>query len=202
MKRICIFLCLLWSCLCCFPAWAQDIEKKGRVEFSPLGGIFFKNDFILQNDHLVDQSSCYFAGGRVAIYINSRLALEGTFIYSFGKGTIVEEANGAVVEEDANSRSMLYAGNIIYHLGEIDLVPFIAFGAGLLSYRVPGDSSFPIQGNNLDINVGGGVKYYMWEYFAFRADFRFHSIFPNSKSNELPGFIKAYEFSGGISVSF
>jgi len=189
-------------CLCYFPAWAQSIEKKGRVEFSPLGGVYFKNDFTSQNEQLVDQSSCYFAGGRFGIYLNSRLALEGTFIYSLGKGIIVEGENGTLVEENANSRTILYAGNIVYHLGEIDFVPFITFGAGLLSYSIPDDSSFPIQGNHLDINVGGGVKYYMWEYFAFRADFRVHSIFPGGNSNELPGFIKAFEFSGGISVSF
>jgi hypothetical protein len=202
MRKFCIVLCFF--CLCSFslPALTQGIEKKGRVEFSPLGGVFFKNDFTLKNEQKVDQSGCYFAGGRLAIYINSRFAIEGTFLYSLGDSMIIEGEEEEIVSQKGSSRSMHYGGSILYHLGEIDLVPFIAIGAGFISYNVPDDSSFPVEGRQFDLNVGGGVKYYMWEYLAFRADFRTHFILLNDEDKELPTYFRAFEFSGGISVSF
>ena len=200
MKVVCFFLCLMIISFFYYPVWAQGIEKKGKVELSPLGGMYFKNDIQFKNSFLIDQKSCYLAGGRVGVYLSSRVALEATFIYSLAKGTILEE--DIEKEENADSRSMLYAGNIVYHMGEIDLVPFITFGAGMLSFKVPKDSSFPLRGNHLDFNTGGGVKYFMWENFAFRADFRIHFIFPRGQAEDVPGFIKALEFNGGISLSF
>jgi hypothetical protein len=202
MRTFCIFLCLF--CLCSFslPAFTQGIEKKGRIEFSPLGGIFFKNDFTLKNEQKVDQSGSYFTGGRLAIYLNSRYAVEGTFLYSFGDSTIVEGEENTIVAQKAGTHSMSYGGNLLYHLGEIDLVPFITFGAGIISYNVPDDSSFPAPGKHVDFNTGGGVKYYMWEYMAFRADFRIHFILLGDEDKDLPSYFRSFEFSGGISVSF
>ena len=189
------------------PLKAQDQEAEEeegyriRFQFSPLGGMLAKSDFSVEGLGEIYYDSNYIAGARMALFFSQKVGIEGTVIYNRVTAFLTPQEDTA--PEKANYSALLYQVNIIYDLGELDIVPFITGGIGRIKFQPPSESHFPISQSNTTINLGGGVKYFMSEWFGFRVDFRTHFFrLQDEKGGFSPFMNNLLEISGGIVLSF
>lgn len=124
-------------------------NKEGAFSLSPvIGGYTFDN-----NQH---KDTSLVIGGRAGYNFTERFGIEGLIDYTNGKG----KSGYSSVD------FYRYGGELLYHMfPKNDLVPYLAVGAGGV-YASQGG------GNKLAFDYGLGLKYFMSDNLALRADVR------------------------------
>jgi len=190
-KLLPIVLIILFS----LSALAEE-KHSLRVEVSPFLGAVFKSDFSLSGNIEYHHDYRYLAGGKLAVFFNDSIGVEGYFAYSLSSVFVID--NEAEKTEKTRYSTLIYGGDLVVNLGKLDVIPFLAAGVARISYRVPDEGSpFSVRGSHYELNVGGGMKYYWFEWLAFRGDFRWRFIFLGG--GDLPAYTSYFEFTGGVS---
>lgn len=128
---------------------AMAANREGAFSLSPVvGGYTFESNQKLDTSIVI--------GGRAGYNFTERIGVEALIDYTHANGK-----NGA------NSIDFYrYGGDLLYHMfPKNDLVPYLAVGAGGV-YASQGG------GNKLAFDYGLGVKYFMTDNLALRADVR------------------------------
>ncbi len=112
-------------------------------------------------------------GLRLGYDITKNFGVEATFDYASTKSTDNTKAPGGQIKPNANSNLSVYNYRIegIYNfMPQNKLVPFVAIGGGgsTISNRAGGEKS----NNDGTADVGGGIKYFIGDDIALRADTR------------------------------
>lgn len=109
-----------------------------------------------QRDHSMSYDSQFTWGGGAGLNFTENLGAEITFNQVSSSSTDI----------------FMYKLDILFHLTELDMpsniVPFAAAGFGDSKYNTRADKK-----DNLLINFGPGIKYYLTEYMALRGDLRY-----------------------------
>jgi len=128
---------------------AMAANKEGAFSLSPVvGGYTFDS-----NQH---KDTSLVIGGRAGYNFTERIGIEGLIDYTNGKG----KSGYSSVD------FYRYGGELLYHMfPKNDLVPYLAVGAGGV-YASQGG------GNKLAFDYGAGLKYFMTDNLALRADVR------------------------------
>lgn len=124
-------------------------NKEGAFSLSPVvGGYTFENSQKLDTSVVI--------GGRAGYNFTERIGIEALIDYTHAKGN-----SGA-----SSIDFYRYGGELLYHMfPKNDLVPYLAVGAGGI-YASQGG------GNKLAFDYGAGLKYFMTDNLALRADVR------------------------------
>ncbi len=207
MRKIFCWATVLLLMALSLPLEAQEEkgeEEEGykiRFQFSPMGGALMKSDFSVEGLGQVLYKSNYIVGARMALFLSRKVGVEGTVVYNKASALLIppDGEDG----EGADYSALHYQVNIIYDLGELEVVPFITMGIGRIRFQLEDESQFPISQDNTTFNLGGGVKYFMSERFGFRVDFRTHFFrLQDEEGGVSPFFNNLLEISGGIVLSF
>lgn len=128
---------------------ALAANQEGAFSLSPVvGGYTFEN-----SQH---KDTSVVIGGRAGYNFTERFGVEGLIDYTHAKG------NSGTDSLDFYR----YGGELLYHmLPKHDLVPYLAVGVGGVTASQGG-------GNRLAFDYGAGLKYFMTENLALRADVR------------------------------
>lgn len=128
---------------------AMAANQEGAFSLSPVvGGYTFEN-----NQH---KDTSVVLGGRAGYNFTERFGIEGLIDYTHAKG------NSGTSSMDFYR----YGGELLYHMfPKNDLVPYLAVGLGGV-YQSQGG------GNKLAFDYGAGLKYFMTDNLALRADVR------------------------------
>jgi len=181
--------------------WEKEEGYRIKFQFSPLGGALAKSNFSVEGMGEVYYKSNYVVGARMALFLTHKMGIEGTVAYNRASALFTPQDGD--VQEGVDYSALLYQVNIIYDLGELQLVPFITVGVGQIRFQPPTESHFPISQLNTTFNLGGGVKYFMSEGFGFRVDFRTHFFRLQDEDRTVSPFLNnLLEISGGIVLSF
>ncbi|HTG01387.1 MAG TPA: OmpA family protein [Nitrospirota bacterium] len=148
----------------------------GRVSVSPFFGWYvFDHDMNLKDRPV--------AGFRVGYDLTDRWGVEGAFDYvktKFDRGSGDVKVYG-------------YRLDALYHFRPKDkLVPFLAAGIGGTNADYPDNTGR--DGNDFLLNYGGGVKYFLSEALALRADIRHLLVFDGGRSD--------WEYTIGVTFFF
>ena len=201
-----------WTTVLLMMALSLPLEAQGEIEqeeegykikfqFSPMGGALAKSDFTVEGLGQVLYKSNYIVGARMALFLTQKLGVEGTVAYN--KASALFTSQDGEDSEEADYNALLYQVNIIYDLGELEVVPFFTIGIGRIGFKPEAESQFPISQVNTTFNLGGGVKYFMSERFGFRVDFRTHFFRLQDEEGGVSPFLNnLLEISGGIVLSF
>jgi OOP family OmpA-OmpF porin len=152
MKRIGIFIIFVMLAVFAAPACAEI--KEGSFSVTPFaGGYLFEGN--------EDLKETYTVGLRAGYNFTENLGLEG-FLYYLP--TKVKEAF------DADVNMYGYGIEGIYHfMPDGRLVPFVALGVGGIYYN---SSAGMYEKNKLAVDYGAGLKYFITDDIALRADVR------------------------------
>lgn len=93
-----------------------------------------------------------------------------------------------------------YQGNIIYNFGYLEIVPFVFTGVGMNKFSPDKDSTFPLNGNYLNLSFGLGFKYFLKEWFGARVQVMDNYYFLNDE-NSL-GNANQFRMSFGAVLTF
>ena len=145
---------------------SQADVTAGSFSFTPfIGGYGFEGNENLKNT--------YTAGLRAGYNFTDRWGVEGFFNY------VPTEVKDAV---DADVKLYGYGIEGIYHLTpEGHFVPFLAIGIGGIRYSTPADGP---EMNKFAVDYGAGLKYFLTDDIALRADIR-HILPLNDMYNDL-----------------
>jgi OOP family OmpA-OmpF porin len=173
-KTIAIFILIL---LTVSPVASQAEIREDTFSLSPfIGGYTFDGG---QN---LDTNAVY--GLRGGYNFTKNWAMEAAFGYV---NTDLDRAGGSV-------DVYRYGLDALYHfMPEGKLVPFLAVGAGAMTINGP-DSMGDEHGTFASVNVGGGLKYFISDNLALRADIRDIVKFNETQNN--------IEYTVGITFYF
>jgi OOP family OmpA-OmpF porin len=157
---------------------SQADVTAGSFSFTPfIGGYGFEGNENLKNT--------YTAGLRAGYNFTDRWGVEGFFNY------VPTEVKDAV---DADVKLYGYGIEGIYHLTpEGHFVPFLAIGIGGIRYSLPADGP---EMNKFAVDYGAGLKYFLTDDIALRADVR-HILPFNDRYNDLLVTFGVTYFLGG-----
>ena len=129
---------------------AQAGNQGGVVSFSPVvGGYTF--------DNRQNKDTGVVIGGRGGYNITDHIGVEALIDYTKARG------NSGTADHDF----MRYGGELLYHFfPKNDLVPYLAAGVGGVTREQAGG------GHRLSFDYGAGLKYFINNDFALRADVR------------------------------
>ncbi|MGV8059262.1 MAG: outer membrane beta-barrel domain-containing protein [Smithellaceae bacterium] len=165
MKKIILFLVVM-ALLSVVPTGYAQV-KAGSVSVTPfIGGYTFEGN---QN-----YKTAPVFGIRGGYNFTKNWAAEGFFYY------VPTKINDIVGDDDLKLTA--YGVEALYNfMPDKRLVPFLAVGAGGSHYSPPGgvDST-----NKFTVDYGAGVKYFLTDYLALRADIR-HTLPLNDRYNDL-----------------
>lgn len=145
---------------CCMASWACAGHRAESMTLSPmLGGYVFDSELDLDDS---------MAPGLFGGYnFTEHISLEGAFFYS-------------QTELDGTSRDVdttLYMLNGLYHfMPKNKLVPYLSLGAGMVGF----DPDNADDENEFSASIGAGIKYFIAEDVALRADVRDIATFPEN----------------------
>jgi OmpA-OmpF porin, OOP family len=177
MKKIGLLIIFLMLMAVSIPAYA-DI-KAGAVSITPFGGVytFEGNEYDLN-------TPTYTVGLRAGYNFTENIGVEGVFSFT---PTKVKDITG---DDEVNLFG--YGVEFIYHfMPESSVVPFVAVGIGEIHYDTPAGSDIM---NKFFIDYGAGVKIFITDDIALRADVR-HVLPTNDNYNDFMGTL-------GITFSF
>lgn len=145
-------------------AWAGI--QPGTFTLSPMAG-----GHIFDNDQNLDDSSFWSIG--LGYNLSKHAALEAVYSRTNADGETAAFSDAKV---------QTYRLDALYHfLPEQSLVPYLAVGfGGIIINPDTGSSS-----EHLLANLGAGVKYFLNDFFALRADVRYLLDFPEPDNNLL-----------------
>jgi len=172
---------------------AQAEVKAGSVSFTPIAGVrYFEGSQDLRTSAIF--------GLRAGYNFTENLGLEGFFTYT--KAEIESDADWKPWQEILG-----YGIEGLYHfMPDGRFVPFIAIGIGGTYYgkgeHYP-DATYGerFESNKFTVDYGAGVKYFLTDHIALRADVR-HVIPLNSKWNNPDYFHNDFLATLGINLSF
>jgi len=124
-------------------------------------------------------------GARVGYDLHRNLGLEGSFGFA--------DTRSKLTAAKPQAYAYTYQTDLLYYLlPESRFVPFLAVGGGIMNLN-----GSELWGNrtSLLLEYGLGIKYYLSENLALRADGRNLFSFDNNRHSQL-------EFTGGISYYF
>ncbi len=162
LKKL-LILCSLAAWLAA-PAWAGITP--GSFSLSPMvGGHIFEGNQSLKNSLLV--------GIGLGYNLTEHAALEAVYTQTDADAKDVSTTD---------SKVKTYRLDALYHLmPENDLVPYLAVGAGGININPEGPSSR----THFMLNYGVGIKYFLGQWVALRADVRHLLDFPEPYNNLL-----------------
>ena len=154
---------------------AKAEVKEGAFSVTPFaGGYMFEGNEYLKTSYAV--------GLRAGYNLTENIGVEGYFNYI---PTQVKDF------DDADVKLYGYGAEVLWHfIPEGSLVPFVAIGMGGIQYTASDDSSM----NKFSVDYGAGLKYFVTDDIALRADVR-HVIPLNDRYNDLL-------FTVGVTFSF
>lgn len=169
-----VFLAFL---ICWGPAYAQ--VQPGTISVTPyVGGMLF------DNEHRLSNSPIY--GLRLGYDMTRYFGVEATG--NFFSTQYDQALNG--VDQGTNGLNYRLEG-IVYLLPQYRLTPFVAAGFGAQTINTPRG----MQNTTASVaDYGGGLKYFLTDRLALRADVRQLYVFDNAK--------KDIEYSLGLSFLF
>ena len=164
MKKMALGVAVLL--LLAFAATGMAEVKAGSVSITPyIGGYRFEGNMDVENGPVF--------GLRGGYNFTKNAGLEGYFHY------VKAEFKGVAGNPDM--KLLGYGIDGLYHfLPGNRLVPFLAAGVGMTHY----DPEIMNSRNKLTINYGGGLKYFLTDNVALRADLR-HVLPVNGRYNDL-----------------
>lgn len=159
---VCLFVILMFA-----SGLAQAEIKARSFSVTPfLGGYLFEGNEGLKESYMV--------GIRGGYNVTENVGVEGFFHYV---PTEIEDMTG-----DADLDLYGYGVEGLYHfMPNGKLVPFVAAGLGGIHYRGPAGVD---ETNKLSVDYGGGLKFFVTDNIALRADVR-HVIPFNDRYNDL-----------------
>ncbi len=172
MQRKVLLILSLLGCLSA-PAWAAI--QPGAFTLSPMiGGYLFEGNQSLDNS--------VFGSLGLGYNLTKQAALEAVFGYT-----------NADAEDSSttDTRVKTYRLDALYHfMPDNKLVPYLAIGFGGITLNPKGSG----DRDHFLANYGGGIKYFINESMALRADIRHLLDFPNPNNNLL--------YSAGVIFQF
>lgn len=164
MKKTGMLILLMF--LVTLSAAANAEVNAGSFSVTPFaGGYFFEGNEDLKNT--------YTLGVRAGYNFTENLGVEGYFHY------IPTEVNGS---SDVNVKVFSYGVEGLYHfMPQKRFVPFAAVGIGGFRYTSSGNTE---DFDKLTLDYGAGVKYFIKDNIALRADIR-HVLPLNDRYNDL-----------------
>jgi len=173
IKRL--FIITLFALLLAGPSWAA--VKPGAFTLSPMvGGQVFDSDQNL-NDAILGSIG-------LGYNITEKAALEAVYTQANADGD---------TPADIDAKVRTFRLDALYHfMADNDLVPYLAIGFGEININ-------PEVGGNkrhLLVNVGGGIKYFLREAVALRADARYLLDFPEPEENITYSAGLLFQFGG------
>jgi OmpA-OmpF porin, OOP family len=152
-------------CLTFILATSALAEIKPRAfTLSPMAG-----GHIFEGDQNLDNAPFWFVG--LGYNLTEKAALEAVYTETDADG---DSAN------DSDAKVRTYRLDALYHFTpEKQLVPYLAVGLGEI-YTKYDDGG---KRHHLLGNIGGGIKYFLNDTVALRADLRYLLDFPEPKNN-------------------
>lgn len=182
MKKITSCICMMVLAVMALASTAQAGERAGAFSISPFVGGYVFDD----NDQAWFRQNRPLGGLRLGYDFTDHFAAElvGTYMKGEYKAT---EHNVGVYS---------YRLDLVYNiLADSPIVPYLAFGGGGTTIRQRGPNS-----HDGTVDAGGGVKFFMTDDFALRADAR-HIV--DFQSNHLSrDHARNWEYSLGLSWLF
>jgi len=163
MRKIGVLIILIMLSVSLGSARAE-IKAESFSLSALFGGYFFEG-----NQNSKDSIT---VGARAGYHFTKNWGMEGFFHYAPSHF------------DDTNETNKVYIAGIegLYHfMAEGSLVPFVAAGVGAFHYSDDRKSGVP---TNFAVDYGAGVKYFLTENLALRADVR-HVILFNDRYNDL-----------------
>jgi OOP family OmpA-OmpF porin len=177
------------------------------VEFEPYVGVLaFDNDLNLDNQ--------VGFGGRLTYNFTDNWGLEGSFNFIPNTDADIQGVDEEDLDFDLPQTTVYLAhGNLVYNLtlNQSRLVPFVTGGGGIANFNVDNDDDIAEDSEtDGEVNAGGGLKLFLSNTVALRADARHHWIFatipnedPDQPQDEADHQSTSnWEFSGGLSLNF
>jgi OOP family OmpA-OmpF porin len=165
-----LFLTVYFILLCSLTAYA------GGLELSPfVGGYFFEH-----RENLKDKPVY---GLRLGYGFTDKMVVEGVFEYI---NTSVDDKGKLTSERppfgspDGSVQNYLYHLDLVYGFLPYDrLNPYVAAGVGVAHFK----PSEPDDSTRFSANFGGGLKYWISDHLALRADIRDMMTFADTFHN-------------------
>jgi OmpA-OmpF porin, OOP family len=164
-------------------------ERAGAITLSPfVGGYTFDGAESLETRPVV--------GLRLGYNFIKNFGLEGTFSY-------VSTSFTRVVPGTVNVFNYRLEG-IYNFMPDQSLTPYLAIGGGGATIEMPVNVNISHPHNHSPtLNFGGGVKWFLKENIAIRADYHQNFLIDTSDSNnKVQDFLMNYEYSLGLQISF
>lgn len=158
------------------PGFAEN--RQGAVTLSP-----FVGGYLLDKDQREANRPIF--GLRGGYNFTSNLGAEAMFGYSLTK-----------TKQGAKETDLYrYGVDILYHfMPDGDFVPFVAIGGGGTNFNTPNTASAPSHYAGL-FSYGGGIKYFVSDNVALRADVRHAVLVHDTGDHNL-------EYSAGLTFQF
>jgi len=164
-------------------------ERAGAFTLSPfVGGYTFDGAERLETRPAV--------GLRLGYDFFKNFGLEGTFSYVPTRFT-------TLVDGTVNVFNYRLEG-IYNFMPERTVVPYLAIGGGGTTLEMPTEAvvSHP-HNHSPTVNVGGGIKWFLNENLAIRADYHQNFLFDTSDANnKVEDFLMNYEYTLGLQILF
>lgn len=164
-------------------------ERAGAYSLSPfVGGYTFDGAERLETAPVV--------GLRLGYDLTKNFGLEGTFSYVPTSFTKIVDGTVSVFN---------YRLEGIYNFRpDRTLVPYLTIGGGGTTLEMPTDAvvSHP-HNHSPTVNAGGGIKWFLNENIAIRADYHHNFLFDTSDANnQVQSYLMNYEYSIGLHILF
>ena len=164
MKRLCA--CAAVSLVLAFCGTVFGAVSEGQFSVSPMIGVYTYDG----GQHLKTAPMYSLRGG---YSFTDNIGVEAGLDYSITNSTLVTDKNVAIFK---------YGVEGLYHfMPDKKLVPFVAVGLG--GYNLSGPSELVSRKEMGFVEIGGGVKYFLNDNLALRADARY--IAANAGAFEL-----------------
>jgi len=164
-------------------------ERAGAVTFSPfVGGYTFDGAERLETRPVV--------GLRLGYDFNKNFGLEGTFNYVSTRFTKLVPGTVTVFN---------YRLEGIYNfMPDRKVVPYLAIGGGGTTLEMPVNAGITHPHNHSPtINAGGGLKWFLSENVAIRADYHHNFLIDTSDANNrVDDCLQNYEYTLGLHMLF
>jgi OOP family OmpA-OmpF porin len=164
-------------------------ERAGAFSLSPfVGGYTFDGAEKLETRPVV--------GLRLGYDLTKNFGLEGTFSYVPTRFT-------ELVPGTVNVFNYRLEG-IYNFMPDRTVVPYLAIGGGGTTLEMPPQDLVAHPHNHSPtLNAGGGIKWFLNENVAIRADYHQNILFDTSDaSNKVESYLMNYEYSVGLHILF
>jgi OmpA-OmpF porin, OOP family len=164
-------------------------ERAGAVTFSPfVGGYTFDGAESLETRPVV--------GLRLGYNFVKNFGLEGTFSYVATRFT-------KPIPDTVNVLTYRLEG-VYNFMPDRTLVPYLTIGGGGATLEMPVNAAISHPHNHSPtINFGGGIKWFLNENVAIRADYHQNLLIDTSDSNNnVQDCLVNYEYSIGLHILF